>query len=85
MDDEGRLQIGSTYVVMNSVPQVAGSLTSHSFRTGLASMMGNLGFGDQDIQAMGRWSSSAFETYLRLPRTRRAEMARRMAGMVARR
>ena len=69
----------------NSVPQVAGSLTSHSFRTGLASMMGNLGFGDQDIQAMGRWSSSAFETYLRLPRTRRAEMARRMAGMVARR
>ena len=64
------------------VPEEKGFLTSHSFRTGLASMLGSLGFGKEDIQAMGRWSSSAFEVYLRLPRTKRAEMARRFAGMV---
>ena len=64
------------------VPSEKGFLTSHSFRTGLASMLGSLGFGKEDIQAMGRWSSNAFETYLRLPRTKRAEMARRFAGLV---
>ena len=64
------------------VPSEKGFLTTHSFRTGLASMLGSLGFGKEDIQAMGRWSSNAFETYLRLPRTKRAEMARRFAGLV---
>ena len=58
-----------------------GHITSHSFRSGLASMLGNLGFSDEDVKAMGRWSSSAFETYMRLPRTKRAAMARRIAGL----
>ena len=63
------------------VKEEAGFLTSHSFRTGLASMMGELGFSSEDVMAMGRWSSSAFETYMRLPRTKRAAMARRFAGL----
>jgi hypothetical protein len=50
--------------------------TSHSFRTGAASMMGNLGYSDTDIMAMGRWSSRAFESYLRLPRTKRLAVAK---------
>jgi Phage integrase SAM-like domain len=45
--------------------------SSHSFRIGAASMMGQLGFGDSDIMALGRWSSRAFEGYVRLPRTKR--------------
>ena len=58
-----------------------GHISSHSFRSGLASMLGNLGFSDEDVKAIGRWSSSAFETYMRLPRTKRAAMARRVAEL----
>lgn len=58
-----------------------GHISSHSFRSGLASMLGSLGFSDEDVKAIGRWSSSAFETYMRLPRTKRAAMARRIAGL----
>jgi hypothetical protein len=49
---------------------------SHSFRIGIASMLGKLGYGDEDIKAVGRWSSRAFEEYLRLPRTKRMQMAK---------
>jgi hypothetical protein len=51
--------------------------TSHSFRSGAASMMAVLGYSNTDIKAMGRWSSNAFKTHIRLPRTKRIEMARR--------
>lgn len=50
--------------------------TTHSFRTGAASMMGTLGFDDGAIKALGRWSSRAYETYLRLPRTKRIKIIR---------
>jgi hypothetical protein len=53
--------------------------TSHSLRSGAASMMAVLGYSDTDIKAMGRWSSNAFQTYVRLPRTKRIEMAREFA------
>jgi hypothetical protein len=42
-------------------------------------MMAVLGYSDTDIKAMGRWSSNAFQTYVRLPRTKRIEMAREFA------
>ena len=57
-----------------------GRISSHSFRSGIATMMGSLGFTDQEIMGVGRWSSRAFEDYLKQPRTKRAEMARRIAG-----
>ena len=50
--------------------------SSHSFRAGAASSMAAMGFGDEDIQSVGRWSSRAFLEYIKLPRTRRAEVAR---------
>ena len=53
--------------------------TSHSFRIGLATMLGQLGYDDEDLKAMGRWSSKAFELYLRLPRTKRLAMAKKLA------
>jgi hypothetical protein len=49
---------------------------SHSFRIGVASMLGKLGYSDADIKAVGRWSSRAFEEYLRLPRTKRMQIAK---------
>lgn len=56
-----------------------GSLTSHCFRIGMASMLGQLGHGDDEIQAVGRWSSRAFEAYIKLPRTKRITMAKKLA------
>jgi Phage integrase SAM-like domain len=49
--------------------------SSHSFRIGAASMMGQLGYGDSDIMALGRWSSRAFESYVKLPRAKRVRVA----------
>lgn len=56
-------------------------ITSHSFRAGIATLMGQMGFADQEIQALGRWSSKAFEAYLKLPRTKRLEMARQIGRL----
>ena len=53
-----------------------GKISSHSFRIGLASTLGKLGFTDPEIQQSGHWSSRAFEAYLKLPRTKRAAVAR---------
>ena len=50
--------------------------TSHSFRTGAASMMGSLGYTDDDIKVVGKWASSAFEKYVKLPRNKRKAVAR---------
>ena len=58
-----------------------GSITSHSFRAGIATLMGQLGYSDDQIQALGRWSSRAFETYLKLPRTKRVAMAREIGNL----
>lgn len=58
-----------------------GSISSHSFRTGMASLMGEKGYTEEQIMAVGRWSSQAYQTYLKLPRTKRMEMAKHIGGM----
>lgn len=55
-----------------------GRFSSHSFRAGMATLLGTLGFSDDQIMAVGRWSSSAYLNYIKLPRTRRIEMAKRI-------
>ena len=59
-------------------PNNPGKFTSHSLRAGLPSLLGQLGFDNSDIKATGRWSSNAYKLYTKLPRTRKAEMARRV-------
>ena len=59
-------------------PEAAGKFTSHSLRAGLPSLLGQLGFENEDIKSTGRWSSNAYKIYTKLPRTRRAEMARKV-------
>lgn len=61
------------------VPEGEGFYSGHSFRAGIPSMLGEMGYSDEDIMSVGRWSSSAYETYVKMPRTRRQEMARRIA------
>jgi hypothetical protein len=58
-----------------------GKFTSHSFRIGLASTLGARGFSDHDIKEAGRWSSNAFEIYMKLPRVKRAGVAREIGKM----
>jgi len=53
------------------VDKSVGHFASHSFRIGLASMLGQAGFEDQEIMASGRWSSRVFERYIKLARTKR--------------
>lgn len=59
----------------------AGSFSSHSFRIGLATTLGSLGCSDMDVKAAGRWSSRAFELYMRLPRGKRSEASRLIQGL----
>ena len=42
------------------------SISGHSFRAGIPSILATMGFPDKDIQAAGRWSSRAFELYCKL-------------------
>ena len=62
-------------------PTAPGKFTAHSLRAGLPSLLGQLGFEDNDIKATGRWSSRAFQLYTKLPRSRRAEMAKKLATL----
>ena len=55
------------------------SLTSHSFRAGITTMMAELGYTDLELMTIGRWSSRAFEDYIKVPRTRRLAIARQIA------
>ncbi len=60
----------------DAAPNPHAKLSSHSFRIGAASRLGELGHSDDDLKAMGRWSSRAFEEYLLHPRTKRAAIAK---------
>lgn len=59
----------------------SGSITTHSFRIGIASILGTKGFSDSEIKLAGRWSSRAFQAYLRLPRTQRAAIAMKIGNL----
>jgi hypothetical protein len=63
---------------MHLILNFKGTITSHSFRAGIASMMGVMGYSDSEIMGVGRWSSNSFEKYIKLPRTRRLEMAKKI-------
>ena len=60
-------------------------IRTHSFRIGVTSELGYEGFDDEEVKAGGRWSSRAFETYMRTPRTQRANIARKIAELGNRR
>ena len=47
--------------------QSSARITPHSFRIGAATHAASKGYTSQQIQAMGRWKSSAFVKYIRIP------------------
>jgi hypothetical protein len=58
-----------------------GFFGTHSFRIGIATMLGQAGFEDQEIMATGRWSSRVFERYIKLARTKRASMQKKISSL----
>jgi hypothetical protein len=58
-----------------------GTFGTHSFRIGLASMLGSLGCPDEEIKDSGRWSSRAFELYVKLRRTKRSLMGKKISKL----
>ena len=52
-------------VIKLAIPNT--NLDTHSFRIGGASAAAAAGIPDSTIQVMGRWSSNAYRTYLRMP------------------
>lgn len=58
-----------------------GTFCGHSFRIGLASMLANAGLPDEELQAAGRWSSRAFEVYMKLKRTKRASVGQKISTL----
>ena len=58
-----------------------GRFSCHSFRAGLPSILGSLGFDNSDLKAVGRWSSRAYELYTKLPRTKRRAIAQALGTL----
>ena len=58
---------------------VVGNYSSHSFRIGAATVAARNGIPDHLIQALGRWSSNAYMTYIRTPADALAAFSRHLS------
>ena len=57
------------------------TLSCHCFRSGMATLLAKIGFTDAEIMASGRWSSRAFEEYIKMPRSSRLAMSKTIANL----
>jgi len=58
------------------LPEANGSLTTHSFRSGVPTILAALGHEEEELKKVGRWSSRAFTAYVKGARTQRLQMAK---------
>ena len=59
-----------------------GFFSSHSFRIGLCSILAHNGLADEQLKEAGRWSSSAYERYIKLSRTKRISLAKTISNII---
>ncbi|XP_068725749.1 uncharacterized protein [Montipora capricornis] len=59
---------------------VSGNFSSHSFRIGAATVAARNGIPDHLIQALGRWCSSAYQSYIRTPSESLASLSSHLAS-----
>ena len=73
-------------LMKEEISYLEGMLASHSFRSGVVTIMGRLGYSEDDIKRQGRWTSEAFRAYLKMGRAVRMEeqygLATRIASLV---
>ena len=62
-----------------SAAGIPGSFSSHSFRIGAATVAARNGVPDHLIQALGRWSSNAYQLYIRTPSESLARLSNQLA------
>ena len=53
-----------------------GKITGHSFRYGLVSLFANLGYSEEDLKRIGRWSSRAYLHYVKHGKSVQKSMAK---------
>lgn len=59
-----------------------GYFSSHSFRIGLCSILAHNGLTEPELKAAGRWSSSAYERYIKMTRTTRMNLAHKISSIL---
>ena len=59
---------------------IPGNFSSHSFRIGAATVAASNGVPGHLIQTMGRWSSNAYQLYIRTPADSLAALSQRLAS-----
>ena len=69
-------------LLVKDVDYEGGSVATHSFRAGLTSVMGRLGYSNEEIMRQGRWQSSSFMAYLKLGRAERVEQQYKLASSI---
>ena len=62
-----------------SAAGIPGTFSSHSFRTGAATVAARNGVPDHLIQALGRWTSNAYLLYIRTPAEALAQLSSQLA------
>lgn len=72
--------VSSVREALSSAGIATAQFSGHSFRIGAASAAARAGFTDSFIQALGRWKSSAFQTYIRTPVQELTAVAARLAN-----
>ena len=63
---------------------IKGNFSSHSFRIGAATVAARNGIPDHQIQALGRWSSSAYLSYIRNPAESLSQLSKQLSRSAAR-
>ena len=64
---------------VTSAAGIAGNFSSHSFRIGAATVAAHNGIPDHLIQALGHWSSNAYQLYLRTPSESLASVSQQLS------
>ena len=67
----------------DKVPYEEGIVATHSFRAGIVSVMGVLGYTDEEIMRQGRWRSSSFLEYVKLGRAARLQEQWKLANKIS--
>lgn len=63
---------------------IQGNFSCHSFRIGAATVAAKNGIPDHQIQALGRWTSSAYLSYIRTPAESLSQLSKQLSHSAAR-